>query len=232
MSARLSSFSQLSFSSSAPARSSSLNWSTIASPLACRVSLSRPMPTRMSGQGRAPSAADIESMAREALASLPAAFARHLGDVGLIVEEFADDETRDARGSDDPRDLTGVYHGRPVGEKSSMDSGSPPDRILLYRRAILDEWVEGGEDLATLVRHIVIHEVGHHFGLSDSDMHGLEDEAREWTPSCRHPRESGGPSPVRADRCKLQSWVPALAGKATRGGPKSRLEHEAMHFFI
>ena len=135
------------------------------------------MPTRMSGQGRAPSAADIESMAREALASLPAAFARHLGDVVLIVEEFADDETLDALGIDDPHKLTGVYHGRPVGEKSSMDSGSPPDRIHLYRRAILDEWVEGGEDLATLVRHIVIHEAGHHFGLSDSDMHGLEDEA-------------------------------------------------------
>jgi predicted Zn-dependent protease with MMP-like domain len=135
------------------------------------------MPNPMSGQGRAPSAADMESMARDALASLPSEFARHLGEMVLIVEEFADDETLDALGIDDPLDLTGVYHGRPVGEKSSMESGSPPDRIHLYRRAILDEWVADCEDLATLVRHIVVHEVGHHFGLSDGDMHRLEDEA-------------------------------------------------------
>jgi predicted Zn-dependent protease with MMP-like domain len=95
----------------------------------------------------------------------------------LIVEEFADEETLDSLGIEDPFDLTGVYHGRPVGEKSSMESGSPPDRIHLYRRAILDEWAADGENFATLVRHIVIHEVGHHFGLSDDDMHRLEDEA-------------------------------------------------------
>jgi len=135
------------------------------------------MPNTMSGQGRVPSAADIESIARAALASLPPEFARHLGNVVLIVEEFADDETLDSLGIEDPFDLTGVYHGRPLGEKSSMESGSMPDRIHLYRRAILDEWVADGEDLATLVRHIVIHEVGHHFGLSDADMHRIEDEA-------------------------------------------------------
>ncbi|MBN8808951.1 MAG: metallopeptidase family protein [Sphingomonas sp.] len=131
----------------------------------------------MSGQERrAPSAADIEGHARATLASLPAAFARHLGDVVLIVEELADDETLAALGIDDPFELTGLYHGRPIGEKSAFDSGTPPDRIHLYRRAILDEWVADGEDLATLVRHIVIHEVGHHFGLSDDDMHRLEAE--------------------------------------------------------
>ena len=132
----------------------------------------------MSGQEqRAPSADEIEAIARATLASLPPAFAAHLGDVLLIVEEYADDATLDALGIEDPYDLTGVYHGRPIGEKSSMDSGSTPDRIHLYRRAILDEWVAEGEDLATLVRHVVIHEVGHHFGLSDADMHRLEDEA-------------------------------------------------------
>lgn len=132
----------------------------------------------MSGQEqRAPSADEIEAIARATLASLPAEFAAHLGDVVLIVEDFADDHTLDALGIDDAYDLTGVYHGRPVGEKSSMDSGAAPDRIHLYRRAILDEWVADGEDLTTLVRHVVIHEVGHHFGLSDDDMHRLEDEA-------------------------------------------------------
>lgn len=137
------------------------------------------MPLGMSGQEArvAPGADEIEAIARRTLASLPAEFRRHTGEIVLIVEEFADDETLDALGIESPFDLTGVYHGRPVGEKSSMDSGAAPDRIHLYRRAILDEWVEDGEDLAALVRHIVIHEVGHHFGLSDDDMHRLEDEA-------------------------------------------------------
>ncbi len=138
------------------------------------------MPKRMSGQEgarAAPSAQEIEDIARATLASLPAEFAAYLGDVVLIVEDFADDETLKALGIENPFDLTGLYHGRPVGEKSSMESGALPDRIHLYRRPILDEWVESGEDLTTLVRHVVIHEVGHHFGLSDADMHRLEDEA-------------------------------------------------------
>lgn len=132
----------------------------------------------MSGQdaiGGAPGPEVIEAIARDAIARLPAAFAAHLGDVVLIVEEFADDETLAALGIDHPLDLTGLYHGRPVGEKSSMDSGSLPDRIHLYRRAILGEWVETGVRLDDLVVHVTIHEIGHHFGLSDADMHALED---------------------------------------------------------
>jgi len=138
------------------------------------------MPLVMSGQEGArvaPSAQEIEAIARRTLAALPDAFRRHLGEIVLIVEDFADDETLKALDIESPFDLTGVYHGRPIGEKSSMESGAVPDRIHLYRRAILDEWIEDGEDLTTLVRHIVIHEVGHHFGLSDDDMHRLEDEA-------------------------------------------------------
>lgn len=129
----------------------------------------------MNGQERtAPSAAEIEALARASLARIPAPFARYLADVVLLVEEWADDATLDALDIDDPYDLTGLYHGRPIGEKSSFDSGAMPDRIHLYRRAILDEWVANGEELAVLVHHIVIHEVGHHFGLSDDDMHALE----------------------------------------------------------
>ena len=138
------------------------------------------MPLVMSGQEGArfaPSAQEIEATARRTLAALPEEFRRHLGEIVLIVEDFADDETLKALDIESPFDLTGVYHGRPIGEKSSMESGAVPDRIHLYRRAILDEWIEDGEDLAILVRHIVIHEVGHHFGLSDDDMHRLEDEA-------------------------------------------------------
>ncbi|MET3824697.1 putative Zn-dependent protease with MMP-like domain [Sphingomonas sp. PvP055] len=121
-----------------------------------------------------PEADVIEAIARATIAGLPPAFRAHLGDVVLLVEEFADDETLDALGIEDPYDLTGLYHGRPIGEKSSMESGALPDRIHLYRRAILDEWVATGVGLTELVRHVTIHEIGHHFGLSDADMHALE----------------------------------------------------------
>lgn len=127
--------------------------------------------------GQAPDAALIERLAREALARIPEPFQSYLADVVLIVEEFADDETLDALGIEDPFDLSGLYHGRPVGDKSAFDSGALPDRIHLYRRAILDEWSATGVKLSDLVAHIVVHEVGHHFGLSDDDMHALEDAA-------------------------------------------------------
>ncbi|MES2755420.1 MAG: metallopeptidase family protein [Pseudomonadota bacterium] len=129
----------------------------------------------MTAADTAPSLDAIEAIARDALARLPAEFAAHLGDVVLIVEEWADDETLAALGIEHPLDLTGLYHGRPVGEKSAFDVAPQPDRIHLYRRAILDEWVETGVGLDALVRHVLIHEVGHHFGLSDADMHALED---------------------------------------------------------
>jgi predicted Zn-dependent protease with MMP-like domain len=133
------------------------------------------MPLAMSRQ--APDAAMIEAMAREALARIPEPFASHLADVVLLVEEFADDETLDALGIDDPFGLTGLYHGRPIGEKSSFESGALPDRIHLYRQPLLAEWCETGVDLGDLITHVVVHEVGHHFGLSDDDMHALEDSA-------------------------------------------------------
>lgn len=129
----------------------------------------------MESSDTAPDADRIEAIARATLAGLPTEFRTHVGEVVLIVEDFADDETLDALGIEDPFALTGLYHGRPVGEKSSMESGALPDRIHLYRRAILDEWVETGVGLAELVAHVTIHEVGHHFGLSDADMDALED---------------------------------------------------------
>jgi predicted Zn-dependent protease with MMP-like domain len=133
------------------------------------------MPGAMNRQ--APDAAAIEALARAALARIPEPFRAYLADVVLIVEEFADDETLDTMGIEDPFDLSGLYHGRPVGEKSSFDSGALPDRIHLYRRPLLDEWVETGVSLEALITHVVVHEVGHHFGLSDDDMHALEDSA-------------------------------------------------------
>ena len=125
----------------------------------------------------APSLDAIEAIARDALAKLPAPFSDHLGAIVLIVEEFADEEILDSLGIESPFDLTGLYHGLPIGEKSSFDVAAMPDRIHLYRRAILDEWVDTGVSLDALVRHVVVHEVGHHFGLSDADMHALEEAA-------------------------------------------------------
>ena len=96
----------------------------------------------------------------------------------LRVEEFADEETLADLGIEDSFELTGLYEGLPVGQKDSGVSGTLPDRIRLFRAPILDEWIErGDETLEHLVAHVLIHEVGHHFGLSDDDMHGLEGEA-------------------------------------------------------
>ena len=128
--------------------------------------------------GTAPSLDEIEALARAALARLPAPFAAHLSDVVVRVEDFADDETLAELGIEDPFELTGVYEGLPIGEKDSGVSGALPDRIRLVREPILDEWIaRGDETLEHLVAHVLIHEVGHHFGLSDEDMHALEDRA-------------------------------------------------------
>ena len=129
----------------------------------------------MRGFGPSPSADEIEALARRALDALPEPFAAHLRDVVLQVTDFADAETLAEMGIDDPFDLTGLYEGLPISEKSVDVSGTLPDRILLFRRPILDEWADGEDSLEHLVAHVLIHEAGHHFGLSDADMHALED---------------------------------------------------------
>ena len=125
----------------------------------------------------APGAERIEAIARATIAKLPSEFAAHLGNVVLHIEEFADDATLAEMGIENAFELTGLYSGLPIGAKSVDHSGTMPDMIHLYRRAILDEWVETGVTLEALVAHVVIHEVGHHFGLSDDDMHRLEELA-------------------------------------------------------
>lgn len=128
--------------------------------------------------GTAPSAEEMEEIARAAMDGLPEPFAQHLGAVVLQVEEFADDDTLKEMGIEDPFELTGIYEGLPISERSVEHSGTMPDRVRLFRRPILDEWAErGNERLDHLVRHVLIHEIGHHFGFSDDDMHALEDEA-------------------------------------------------------
>ena len=108
------------------------------------------------------------------LEALPETFRQSLGDLVLMVEDFADDETLEAMGIEDPFDLTGIYEGVPLTERSVEQSGTLPERIRLFRRPLLDEWADGSDTLEHLVVHVLIHEVGHHFGLSDDDIHALE----------------------------------------------------------
>lgn len=125
--------------------------------------------------GTPPSADEIDAIARATLERLPEPFARSLGDIVLLVRDFADDATLASMGIENPFDLSGLYEGIPLTERSVEQSGTLPERIFLYRRPILDEWAEGEETLEHLVAHVLIHEVGHHFGLSDGDIHALED---------------------------------------------------------
>ncbi len=119
----------------------------------------------------------MEAIARAALEALPEAFAGQLGAIVLQVEEFADEATLTEMGIDDPFDLTGLYEGVPLTERSVEHSGTLPGRVRLFRRPILDEWACGEDSLEHLVTHVLIHEIGHHFGLSDQDMHALEESA-------------------------------------------------------
>jgi predicted Zn-dependent protease with MMP-like domain len=123
---------------------------------------------------KAPDAAAFEALAHAAFARIPEPFAQHLAGIRVTIEEFADDETLDALGIEDAWELTGLYHGRSMDRESIWSSGEMPPVITLYRQPLLAEWCETGVSLQDLVTHVVVHEVGHHFGLSDEQMHALE----------------------------------------------------------
>jgi predicted Zn-dependent protease with MMP-like domain len=126
---------------------------------------------------RTPSADDIYAIARRTMERLPSPFAESLDDVVLRVEDLADMETIDRLELDHPMDLSGLYEGVPLHLRSVEHSGTLPDRITLYTKPILAEWSRNRESIDRLVAHIVIHEIGHHFGFSDEDMHALEEAA-------------------------------------------------------
>jgi predicted Zn-dependent protease with MMP-like domain len=123
----------------------------------------------------APSLADIEALAQAAVERLPDLFREHLRHVLLRVEDFPDDEVMTAMSLDSPYDILGLYQGHPFGHPSAELTGTLPPTIFLYRRPLLDEWAHGEDSLEALVTHVLVHEVGHHFGLSDADMHAIED---------------------------------------------------------
>jgi predicted Zn-dependent protease with MMP-like domain len=119
----------------------------------------------------APTLDDIAALAEAARALLPDAMARAARDVLLRVEDFPDAEMLADLGLESPFELTGLYDGIPLTEKSVMDQPDRPDTIWLFRRPILDEWLEReAEPLGTLVAHVLVHEFAHHFGWSDADI--------------------------------------------------------------
>ncbi len=124
-----------------------------------------------------PSEEDIDAIARRTLRRLPSPFAESLGDVVLRIEPVTDVETARHLGLDHPMQLSGLYEGVSLNHRSVEQSGTLPERISLYTRPIFAEWRSTPFSLEQIVAHIVIHEIGHHFGFSDDDMHALEDSA-------------------------------------------------------
>lgn len=129
-----------------------------------------------SRQTLAPSLDEIEAIARAALAALPDPFAQLTGGVVLRVEDFPDDDVMAAMQLDSPFDILGLYQGHSVARSVDV-SGALPDMVFLYRRPILDEWAGSDDSLEALVTHVLVHEIGHHFGLSDDDMERIEASA-------------------------------------------------------
>jgi predicted Zn-dependent protease with MMP-like domain len=127
-------------------------------------------------EATAPDAADIEAMALAAVEALPEAFRGPARAVALRVEDFASDDMLDGLDIESPFDLTGLYDGIPLTEKSVADQPGQPDAIWLFRRPILDEWVHRGDiALSDLVAHVMIHELAHHFGWSDEDIATIDE---------------------------------------------------------
>ncbi|MET0294583.1 MAG: metallopeptidase family protein [Phenylobacterium sp.] len=127
------------------------------------------------GFGRAPSLDDFAELAERAFAALPAAFRRMSGDVQFRVQDFAEPEVLEELGIEDAFELTGLYQGLDLASRSAFDPAPQASMVFLYRRPILDEWADNGEvTLEELVTHVLVHEIGHHFGLSDAQIHQIE----------------------------------------------------------
>jgi predicted Zn-dependent protease with MMP-like domain len=122
----------------------------------------------------APSLADFEQMAANAWDRLPGEFRKICGDLIIRVEDFALDEVLDEMDIETPFDLMGLYQGVSLDKRSVSDVAREPDMVLLYRRAILDYWADSEETLGEIVTHVLVHEIGHHFGFSDADMEDIE----------------------------------------------------------
>jgi predicted Zn-dependent protease with MMP-like domain len=125
----------------------------------------------------APGLAEFERLADAAYKRLPSRFRALTGDLVIRIEDFATDEVLDSLDIQSPFDLLGLYSGVDLAKKSVMDVTPLPDMVFLYRRPILDYWAEHEETLGGVITHVLVHEIGHHFGLSDADMARIEAEA-------------------------------------------------------
>lgn len=127
--------------------------------------------------GPAPSLDDFAALAEQAFGDLPEPFRGLAAEAVIRVDDFADETVLDEMGIPDAFELTGLYQGVDLSRRSVFEA-TPPPMIFLYRRPILDEWAERGDvTLEDLVAHVLVHEIGHHFGLSDDDIDAIEDEA-------------------------------------------------------
>jgi predicted Zn-dependent protease with MMP-like domain len=128
----------------------------------------------------APSLETFEIIARDAFARLPKTFRDMAGDVVIRIDELPEDAVLDQLGIDSPFDLLGLYHGVSLADRSiSNPVPASPSVVSLYRRSLLDHWVEFEDTLGELITHVLVHEIGHHFGLSDDDMTAIEEAASE-----------------------------------------------------
>ena len=126
-------------------------------------------------EATAPSLDDIADIAQAAFDTLPPHLRVLAGEVIFQITDFAEEETLEALGIDNPFELTGLYQGVDLSRRSVMDPERLPPMVFLYRRPILDEWMELGDvTLGELVTHVLVHEIGHHFGLSDEAIAAIE----------------------------------------------------------
>jgi predicted Zn-dependent protease with MMP-like domain len=123
---------------------------------------------------KAPTLAEMEAMAQEVFERLPKAFRELCADVIIHIDDFPTDEVLDEMGAESEFDLLGLFQGIGLPFRSQQDPARLPNMVWLYRRPILDYWAEHDETLGHIVRHVLIHEIGHHFGLSDDDMEAIE----------------------------------------------------------
>src|SRR5262249_37772398 len=126
-----------------------------------------------------PSLEELELLALETYAHLPEEFRKLTGEIIILIAEFPTDEIMDDLSLETPFDLLGLFEGRGIAERWNPQTGEGPNRITLYRRAILDYWAENEETLGDIVTHVLIHEMGHHSGLSDEDMERIEESVSE-----------------------------------------------------
>ena len=128
---------------------------------------------------KAPTLAEVEALADAAFAELPERFRRLCQGLVIQVVDFPDDDTLDDMGAETEFDLLGLFRGRGLSDRGAApETGELPNMIWLYRRPLLDYWCDGDDTLAAVVTHVLVHEIGHHFGLSDADMEAIEREAR------------------------------------------------------